>query len=146
LGDAWSKGVTSLFEVRCLIIALVAGLTLCLVADSGAVGTQNVAKAVTVCPGFSGPAWVFATKKGTKYSLETFGGYKCSTATAWVKKLAAKTLPSAKQNTHYPTTGPVGFTCEASPDTKRHAFTGSCEKLLKAGAEKAGFDWTSSFF
>ena len=34
---------------------------------------------------------------------------------------------------------------EASPDIKRHAFTGSCEELLKAGAEKLGFVWTSSF-
>jgi hypothetical protein len=100
---------------------------------------------VTVCPGFNGPAWVFSTTKGTKYSLETFGGYKCALATTWVKKLAAKTLPGTKQNTHFPVTGPAGFTCEASPDSKGHAFTGSCEKLVKAGAEKLGFDWTSSF-
>ena len=73
------------------------------------------------------------------------GGYKCSLATTWVKKLAAKTLPGTKQNTHFPVTGPAGFTCEASPDSKGHAFTGSCEKLVKAGAEKLGFDWTSSF-
>jgi hypothetical protein len=109
---------------------------------SGSAAELGVTK---VCPTFAGPPWVFTTTKGTKYSLETSGGYSCALATGWVKKLASRSLPSAKQNTHYTIVGPVGFTCEASPDIKRHAFTGSCEKLVKQGAEKLGFVWTSSF-
>ena len=110
----------------------------CLGFGSGARGDEGLSS-------FAGPPWVFTTTKGTKYSLETSGGYSCALATGWVKKLAARSLPSAKQNTHYPIVGPVGFTCEASPDIKRHAFTGACEKLVKQGAEKLGFVWTSSF-
>ena len=76
--------VRSLLKIDVLITSLAAGLALCIVSGAGASESQRLAPAVTVCPGFNGPAWVFSTTKGTKYSLETSGGYKCSLATTWV--------------------------------------------------------------
>ena len=134
-----------MLKIEALIAMCATALALAIMGAPGA-DARTLSNAVAVCPGFSGPMWAFSTTKGTKYSLETSGGYKCSLATTWVKKLAAKKLPGTKQNTHFAITGPAGFACEASPDSKGHAFTGSCEKLVKAGAEKLGFVWTSSFF
>jgi hypothetical protein len=128
--------------------ALVIGCVLAaflLNASAGVAGSRRLV--ATTCPKFNGPRWFFsASTSGTKYTLETSGGYRCSTATVWVKKLAVATLPSNKQNVHYTIAGPAGFSCEASPDTHRHAFTGSCEKFVKGSPTKLGFVWTSSFF
>lgn len=104
----------------------------------------RAAAATKVCPSFAGPAWSITGRTGTKYALETFGGYACSTATTWSKKLAARTLPNTSPNSHSSIGGPGGFTCEASPDRKGHAYTGSCRRLNTKTRVVTGFDWTFS--
>ena len=121
------EGEVSLFRIGALIAMCATALALAIVTAARAADARALSSDVTVCPGFTGPMWDFSTTKGTKYSLETSGGYKCSLATTWVKKLAAKKLPGTKENTHFPIAGPAGFTCEASPDSKGHAFTGSAK-------------------
>ena len=132
-------------RARSILVIGCAFASFLLTATAGTAGSRQLE--ATVCPKLNGPHWFFsASTGGTKYSLETSGGFSCSTAATWVKKLAAVTLPSSKQNVHYTIAGPAGFSCEASPDKYRHAFTGSCEKLVKSSPVKLGFVWTSSFF
>jgi hypothetical protein len=100
--------------------------------------------AAKVCESFAGPSWSITGRTGTKYALETFGGYPCTTATTWAKKLAALHLTNTRPNSHSPITGPAGFSCEASPDRKGHAHTGSCRKLNAKTRTVTGFDWTLS--
>lgn len=104
------------------------------------------ATAATTCPALKGPTWSITARTGTKYALQTFGGYRCSTATTWAKKLAARKLSNTHPNSHSPIIGPAGFTCEASPDRKGHAFTGSCRKVNQKTKIVTGFDWTFSVF
>lgn len=128
-------------------LALAACALAAFLGSASAGAASSGTSAATVCPKFSGPHWFFSgASSGTKYSLETSGGYSCGTAAAWAKKLAARKLPSNKQNVHYKIAGPAGFGCEASPDTHGHAFTGSCEKPVANSPVRLGFDWTSSFF
>jgi hypothetical protein len=132
-------------KVRLLAVTVTAAAAV-LTLSATALATSSHSTADTICKTFVGPAWSAGTHSGTKYSLETFGGYTCKNATVWVKKLALVRLPTGAQNSHAAITGPSGFTCEASPDKKRHAFTGACRKVNTKTKVVSGFDWTASFF
>lgn len=133
--------------MRTMRTLLFACALVCIAGVSVATAGDKSSTAPKVCPVFSGPRWVIsASNTGTKYTLETSGGYSCSNAATWAKRLVAKSLPSSKQNVHYKISGVPGLACEASPDRHRHAFTGSCEKPVKGSLTMIGFDWSESIF
>jgi hypothetical protein len=129
--------------------AVAVGATVAYIAFAGSTGSSADPSLVAAlahhqlmpseCNPVRGSVWVYPGPEKVSSDLyESFAtDYSCQEAAMWTRQLVVATVAVSPVGDPTTLAGPAGFTCNAWPDAKGHAYAGACRR----GTTAAEFGW-----